>query len=531
MSAQSDGARWQKIGEIISIDYYENIEFTFDISELEREHVDLESSVKKIRPDCDSKLCEGRVDVLSQSLTQSRTELDEILSHAKKPHGRRKRMDSVGSYLRWGTGVMDSEDRDDINRVLSNIQSDKYEMSSRLANVQDNLSKTKTQVKTQLDNLFAIEYLAMKVKGFAAKIESFCKTLGTGKFGSVVDNKAIDRKLNEIKSSLDSNHMLVFWSGTLCKRYLEVETEVTGKIVKFSMEVPIVYKQRLSLNRFIRTPIKVSNSIAVLNFDMTFVVLGDKQISSSKIKVVENLSSCINRLDGVYICKTESDGFRDSFDKCLSGIVFNRTLDAELCASEVFVARLPSTVYIWNDVKELWYHSETPKTFNTMCGKEDGNLTITGYGFIQPAMPCEVTLTKGEAEEEESFMTIKLGKQESSGEVTAISFNLKEIPSINASPVLGNDQFYDIEQFIKSATTLSDLLQIGELLENFHKARNTSSLAKVPLKEGHKNGAENRLLLIAPVIIAMLITIVMLWRHERKIKANVSDFPSDKIIR
>lgn len=301
-TAGNEGARWEKIGDIKAIADYKSIEFTFDIRELNQKHEDLKLKLKKMSSVCESQLCKDRLKILDEGLTQSHAELDVLLSHVRKAHSRAKRMDSIGNFLKWGTGIMDSEDRENINSVNNNIQSDLFRMSIDTKNVKQDLSDIKTEFQTRLDQLYEIESLATSVLGFTDRIKSLRRIVVTKKFetiGGVVETTAIDDKLKEIMPLIDSNHELPFSSGTLCKMFLEVEAEIKLKSLTFSMQIPIVNKRTLNLNKFVRTPIKISNSVAALNLDVLFVVLDESLISSSKIKIVDSLNSCIRRFDKV----------------------------------------------------------------------------------------------------------------------------------------------------------------------------------------------------------------------------------------
>ena len=461
------GAKWVKLGTVKNIVGHKSLVFTFDFGELKDEHGGLVAKVKELNLVCDSQPCEDQLGVLTQSLAESRTELDELFKPEREFHSRKKRMDTLGNFLKWGTGVMDSEDRDNINAEMENIHYENSRLSMEIDAIQQNLSEPEGNAMTQMDNFMKIELLSKEVRQFSNKIESLIGTATTRKMDitkGAVSNHLMDEKLNEIISKLPDVYELACSKGVLCKWQLEFQAEVSQKTLMLVMQVPLVEKVDLVLNRLVRTPIKLSDSVGVLNLDTNFVILQPTLISPLRIMIIEDLTLCIRRSSDAFLCDLKSDTFEENSNKCLTNIVVNKLIDPELCAIDLYVARLPNRVYIQNDAKQLWFNSETPKTVEMTCGDDEFNITVTGSGFIAPNMSCGVTLTKGEDgsdEVPEAYMEVPVMNREDFKEIIFVGFKGDKFPSSDNESNLKNDQFYDIEQFIKSAIPLSSLIKIS----------------------------------------------------------------------
>lgn len=587
-NSENYGAKWEVIEQIKAIAGYEPIEFSFDFGELNDQRQGLQKNLTKIADTCSSSFCKERVNVLEQSLTQSKKKFDRLLasSQGKKLNSRVKRWDSLGYYLKYGTGVMDSEDRMEINRALSTIQGHHSEMANDVngakqdikkmdsklqenlskmerkfkdqfqkyaevdtlnkinANLQKKISEIDASYKEQLKNFVEIEQLSSKVKDFVGKMESLTRTVVTKKLdytGGAIGTKDIDEKLLKLRALIDDNHEVGLPSWLDCMTFVDVSVQFARDALAIKMEIPIVHKDTYNVNKFIRTPFRASGSVGVLDFDLTFVVLNQPLTSEASIKIVRNLNSCIKRLDGVYICDIKSDTFEENSNKCLSNVILNKTLDTELCANELFIAKLPSSVYILNDAKELWFSTATPKTIETTCGGIAGNLTISGSAFFSTNNSCEVFLTKGEVERGEirkALMAVKV--QNHLNEQFFAYLNDSAFPTIRIARILEKDRLYDIEKFKKASDSLTSL-QILEILifaqaediepQDEPKDELTVPPAKLPKNLSHESQMRLLLFELAPftLIAIVILAIIMHRRIERKSKVFISDLPISKI--
>lgn len=371
-----EGARLENVGVMKMILDYATISWITNLDDLTNRKVELQAEIDQITDSfCKSENCmiilEGYKDILRQheNILNFLVKMTSDLEGSER--SRSKRWDALGSGLKSISGILDAEDRRNINQALNDLETSREKNSNELQILDEKLEK----LQGKLNEIDKTEIVAMKVLSFCDDIETLVMMIVTEKVSGNIEEML--KTSYEAISSLGNSNSEIGMSLPASLVSLKVRSEFVVHGVQFSIEFPFVEKKISKIFKFIATPVKVENLVLLTNFDnFTYFAVNNE----SEMKTIKNLNDCIKTSNEVFLC--DSDTAKTSTSLCLSSIIDSKIIDAELCAENILIAKLPEVVMIENEYGDLWFSSENQRSVEIACRGENEKLSVYGNGMV-----------------------------------------------------------------------------------------------------------------------------------------------------
>lgn len=452
-----EAARLERLGDLVVVADHVKLDFIFSFADFKDESQKLEYDVQRIKNSiCSTKGCETEMENLLIDLTASAEELNsttESFNVSEESNPKRFDIFGIGSYVSKlfssNKGNSDGERPATVDgQPLSQAGADLNSLQDKISTDFKIMQSALDELKAKINESSEVQEISQKVQKYSIKVKSLTRTIIMEKFDvALVTVRDVARKLKEVNSTLNNTtHKFAFASSIELMKRLKVESEIFSTGVKFSMMVPIVRKERLTIFKIIKTPAKVGKFAIVLNIKNIFVAHDGESI----VFGFDRLDGCIESTSKVFMCELQLNMSRSNGSDCLSQIALQRIVDIKICSDFILIAQLPQNVMIINDAGEIWFSTKYSKKIATNCDGKKETLNIKGTGLAVSKSQCNGSGIQSLHQQSsegisKSFLTSVLYSN-----TTKLA-----IPPKMAAPKLKNDQIYSMEQFMKIASKLS----------------------------------------------------------------------------
>lgn len=370
---------FRKISQIHLILRYETIQITTNeniLNEIQILFDDLNNF------NCTSSDCKNGKNIIASALSKKNSTLITLFEEREekdKALKRRKReWDYFGKSLKWMGGVMDSDDRQVLNRKVNILYENQKTIYDQLESALSGLTSKPealiaergefNEVERDLKHvheLIGLQTISERYEKISALIDGFWRTFFNKKIdGIFVTSEAIE-KLRDLPN-------IACERIVDCIKNADADVQYENSRFIINLKIPITNADRhLNLYEITSIPSDVDNVILLLKFPQKYFAF-DKN-NKKIITLNENNFNLCKRSDdsSIMYCKAQDIIANVNNDECLEKAFFEKTVDSKLCFKKMELLQASGFGIIEISNGRYWLHTKNRKDMVINCNEND----------------------------------------------------------------------------------------------------------------------------------------------------------------
>lgn len=356
-----EGLKFHEYGDIKIIKEMRYIPFYLNVTSINSAINKQREDLKKMQTDC-TKCNKIEIDMYLANLSAVNEEFKHIVGWTETLSRRKRFLDPLEFFASFGTGP------DKTDKIIKNA------------------------VEISISNLWKANVADFK-RGINEKSRSvnyILKMFRDKKLHKdVIPTRELQRALDEIKKNLTENEVMPFES--VLEFYdlpIMIHDQLVNRSLKlFLMDVPIIEKNRRSLEKVIQIPTRSSNgSFIRTNINIKFVA-----VSTGSLMLFENLDFCHDPLN-VPICRPQQEIKRHNSTSCIVNAYQSGKIDERLCHDQIKSFKTSAIEFeeFVDNNQDFWFYTPEKTDITENCKNTTKNFTLFDSGIIKIDSGCTV---------------------------------------------------------------------------------------------------------------------------------------------
>lgn len=338
---------------------------------------------------CTTHACDNGKNAIMSAITSKKSTLMSFFSDGSELKRKKREWEYFGKSLKFLGGVMDSDDRQILNRRVEILYENQKTIYEQLESVLSGLSSKSRSEALKAENgefnevesdlkhvheLIGLQALNERYEKISATIDGILRTI-------------LNRKIDGIFISTDLIERLRNLRNLACNKFIECIKHADADVQydnnsKFTITLKIPQTDRsLKLYEITSIPTDLDSQILLLKFPHKFLAYDS---NNKKIISVNNFNLCRKSDDDstVIYCRAQDIIVNVNSDVCLEKAFRDRVIDPQICSNKMELLQADNFGVIEIASGRFWIHTKGRKDMVLLCDKNDQKVNTFTHSQI-----------------------------------------------------------------------------------------------------------------------------------------------------
>lgn len=206
--------------------------------------------------------------------------------------------------------------------------------------------------------------------------------------GRIVSPTTLEDTYNKLKLRAGASEYFPFETLSELAAHREAEITLHGHIIIATLTTPTTKTDQWQAKKLVLRPVISNNVVTMMTLPFGFVATS----ATNEVSALTSINDCAITFDGIRVCKLPNAVNPSNAKSCLTDAWVSRSIDNDLCKTNLHHAQITSDLLIRFDDNEVLIAPADSLTTTIICDDaEQETIKITIPTLITSDQPCLIT--------------------------------------------------------------------------------------------------------------------------------------------